>query len=384
MSESMHVQVIDSLEQIAADEWNGLQLKGNPFVRYEFLAALETNRCATRATGWQAQHLLLRDDQGVLLAAMPLYRKAHSWGEFVFDFAWANAYAQFGLEYYPKLVSAVPFTPATGPRLLITNNTDNITQLRKALLTAAIDFTKGQKLSSLHLLFADEADQLAATELSLISRQDCQFHWHNRDYRSFDDFIATFRADKRKKILRERRRVFEAGVRFTVCSGEQMSEQDWQIAFAFSERTFAQHGHEHYLNIEFFKQIAHSLPQSVVVIWARVNDQPIATAICFKSDDTLYGRYWGSLDNYHSLHFETCYLQGIEYCIANNLKHFEPGTQGEHKVARGFEPTLTHSYHWIADARLRSAIADHVKHEANAVENYAESVNEHLPFHRGE
>jgi uncharacterized protein len=382
MSESMRTQVIDSLDQVTADEWNGLQLKGSPFVRYEFLAALEKTRCATAATGWQAQHLLLRDDQGVLQATMPIYRKVHSWGEFVFDFAWANAYAQFGLDYYPKLVNAVPFTPATGPRLLIADNVSP--KLRNELLTAAIEFTKEQKLSSLHLLFADADDQLAATELGLIARQDCQFHWHNRDYRSFDDFLATFRADKRKKMLRERRRVFEAGVRFNVCSGEQMSEQDWHIAFAFSERTFVQHGHEHYLNVEFFKTIAKSLPQSVVVIWARVEGEPIATAICFKSDDTLYGRYWGSLDNYHSLHFETCYLQGIEYCIANGLKHFEPGTQGEHKVARGFEPTLTHSYHWIANTQLRKAIADHVKREAHAVDQYAESINEHLPFHRGD
>jgi uncharacterized protein len=380
----MHLKVIDSLDQISAAEWNGLQLHRSPFVRHEFLAALEHTRCATQQTGWQAQHLILRDHQDKLLGAAPLYRKTHSWGEFVFDFSWANAYAQFGLKYYPKLVCAIPFTPATGPRLLVATHLDEASAIatRKELVKAMITLAETQNLSSVHMLFPGEQDHAVTTALGFVSRQDCQFHWHNRDYKTFDDFIATFRSEKRKKILRERRRVFEAGVRFEVRSGSQMSEQDWSIAFALSAATFARHGHEHYLNVEFFQQLGKRMGDSIVVVWAHHGDQPIATAICFRSNDTLYGRYWGALDNYHSLHFETCYLQGVEYCIANGLQHFEPGTQGEHKVARGFEPTYTRSSHWIADARLRAAIADHVKREADAVENYAEAVNEHLPFHR--
>jgi predicted N-acyltransferase len=374
---------LDSIGDIAANEWNALDLQGNPCVRHEFLLALEQTGCATRATGWQPMHLVLRDVGNALVGAAPLYLKTHSWGEFVFDFGWANAYARLGLEYFPKLVCAVPFTPATGPRLLISPNAD-ATSTRHALLQAMRDLAVKQHLSSVHLLFANETDHAVALAHDFVARQDCQFHWHNRGYATFGDFIATLRADKRKKLLRERRRVIEAGIRFDVKHGHEMNDLDWELAFAMSVITFVRHGHEHYLNVEFFKAIAARMPESVVVIRALQNNEPVAVAICFRGSDTLYGRYWGAAADFHSLHFETCYLQGIEYCIAHGLQHFEPGTQGEHKVARGFEPVYTRSAHWIADARLRTAIGAHLEHEREAVARYADEVREHLPFHRGE
>jgi len=374
------LSILDSLADIPANEWNALQLHGNPFVRHEFLYALEHSGCATSATGWQAHHLVLRD-AGKLIGAAPLYLKDHSWGEFVFDFSWANTYARLGLPYFPKLVCAVPFTPATGPRLLIAPNAD-ASAVRRRLVAAMCAIADERSLSSVHLLFADEPSQASAQESEFLQRQDCQFHWSNRDYRTFDDFIATFRADKRKKLLRERRRVLEAGIRFDVRHGGQMNNDDWDIAFALSALTFARHGHEHYLNVEFFKIIARAMPEAVVVIRATHGADTVAVAICFRGDDTLYGRYWGAGGDFHSLHFETCYLQGIEYCIAHGLQRFEPGTQGEHKVARGFEPTYTRSAHWIADSRLRSAIAAHLAREREAVTHYADEVREHLPFHR--
>ncbi|MBC7984369.1 MAG: N-acetyltransferase, partial [Candidatus Obscuribacterales bacterium] len=258
------LRILDSLGDVSANEWNSLVL-GDPFVRHEFLFALEQTGCATPATGWVAKHLFLRDANGKPLGAAPLYLKTHSWGEFVFDFSWANAYARLGLPYYPKLICAVPFTPATGPRLLVARDSDGAA-VRDKLLSAMQNLASDALVSSVHLLFCDTHDHDLSQNRQFLSRQDCQFHWHNRDYRNFDAFIATFRADKRKKLLRERRRVHEAGIHFEIRTGAQMSDADWQLAYALSENTFARHGHEHYLNVEFFTTIALQMPATVVVI----------------------------------------------------------------------------------------------------------------------
>lgn len=378
----MSVHVLRSMRDVSAAEWNALDLRGNPFLRHEFLSTLEEQGCADAATGWRAQHLLLRQDAtNELLGAIPLYLKNHSWGEFVFDWSWASAFSQHGLDYYPKLSSAVPFTPASGPRLLVKPDS-NSDKSRSALARALVSHAKDLNVSSAHVLFAIDEDRAALEAEHFIPRSDCQFHWRNRDYSSFDDFIGTFRADKRKKALRERRRVSEAGIRFAIYGGGEMTDSLWDAAFALSESTFAQHGHEHYLSAEFFKSIARTLPDTVVVICALHGDDMVGVAICFRGSDTLYGRYWGQSANYHSLHFETCYFQGIEYCIKHNLQSFEPGTQGEHKIARGFEPTLTHSAHWIEDARFADALRAHLARERAAVDRYRLQMTEHLPFHR--
>ena len=377
----MRTRFLKSIDRVPAAQWNALNTTQAPFLRHEFLAALETTGCVGEATGWIPHHLLLEDDAGALTGTAPLFLKTHSWGEFVFDWSWARAYTQAGLDYYPKLVSMPPFTPATGQRLLVAPGVDASTT-RQALARAIVDHAREHSLSSAHAVFVTETDRDVLRENGFLLRQDCQFHWHNRGYGSFEEVLATFRADKRKKALRERRRVREGGVTYRTLSGGEISDPLWDIVFAFSARTFAMHGHEHYLNAAFFKTLSRTLPEAIVVKLAMLQDTPIAAAICFRSHDTLYGRYWGAAANFDSLHFETCYFQGIEYCIEHGLQHFEPGTQGEHKVARGFEPTATWSAHWIADPRFRRAIDDYLTEEREAVDQYAENVREHVPFKR--
>jgi predicted N-acyltransferase len=372
---------LDSIAQIEAARWNSLLRDGQPFLRHEFLLALEQSGCAAPRTGWTPRHLLIEDAAGAVLAAMPLYRKAHSRGEFVFDFSWANAYAQHGLAYYPKLLCAVPFTPVRGPRLLIAAHADT-KRMTDLLIKSALDFTRSERLSSWHILFPTEESAQQLKSAGLILRRDCQFHWFNRNYESFDAFLATFTAEKRKKAKRERRRVAEAGIVFDTLHGGDMNDTLWDIVYPFYADTFHRHGHDPYLNLGFFKRVAASMPDRLMLKVARIGDERIAVAVFFVSDDALFGRYWGAGGNYHSLHFETCYYQGIEYCIEHKLQRFEPGTQGEHKVPRGFVPTLMSSAHFVGDPRFAAAIRDFAAREARGVDHYAAAVSEHVPYHR--
>jgi predicted N-acyltransferase len=372
---------LDSIAEIDAASWNSLLGTGEPFLRHEFFLALEQSGCAVARTGWTARHLVIADAQGRAVGAMPLFRKTHSRGEFVFDFSWANAYAQHGLPYYPKLLSAVPFTPVRGPRLLVSPRVEAkaMTQL---LIKAAIDHARGEQLSSWHVLFPADEDAERLKSAGLILRRDCQFHWYNRGYESFDAFLATFTAEKRKKAKRERRRVADAGIVFDTLHGGDMDGPLWNTIYPFYADTFHRHGHDPYLNLDFFKRLAASMPDRLMLKVARIGSERIAVAIFFVGGDALYGRYWGAGGNYHSLHFETCYYQGIEYCIERKLQRFEPGTQGEHKVPRGFVPTLMSSAHFVADPRFAAAIRDFAAREARGVDTYAAAVNEHVPYHR--
>jgi len=377
---------VTGIAEVDAAAWNALvgaagPRTTQPFLRHEFLSALEESGCVTPRTGWTARHLLIEDAHGRLQGAMPLYRKTHSRGEFVFDFSWANAYAQHGLKYYPKILSAIPFTPATGARFLV-NPALEARKVCAALIAAATDYAKGEQLSSWHVLFPAEQDLEALARAGLIQRRDCQFHWYNRGYDSFDAFLATFTAEKRKKAKRERRRVAEAGIEFDTRLGGDMDEPSWRTVYEFYADTFYRHGHEPYLNLKFFKLIAASMPDRLMLKVARQGSTPIAVAIFFVGDDALFGRYWGAGGNHHSLHFETCYYQGIEFCIERGLQRFEPGTQGEHKVPRGFVPRLTGSAHYIVDERFAAAIREFAAREARGVDRYAAAVNEHAPYHR--
>ncbi len=375
---SARTRVLDSIAQVDAPRWNALAGPEQPFLRHEFLLALEESGCATARTGWTAQHLVM-EDGGRLIAALPLYLKTHSRGEFVFDFSWAGAYAQHGLDYYPKLLSAVPFTPVRGARLLVCDSADR-PALTRALIKAAVDYTRDRRLSSWHVLFPPDDTALELEAAGLILRRDCQFHWFNQGYESFDAFLATFTAEKRKKAKRERRRVAEAGIEFDTRHGGDMDGALWTTVYRFYADTFHRHGHDPYLNLNFFKRVAAAMPDRMMLKIARIGPEPIAVAIFFVGEDALYGRYWGAGGEYHSLHFETCYYQGIEYCIERKLKRFEPGTQGEHKVPRGFVPSLTRSAHFIADARFAAAIRDFAEREARGVDHYAAAVNEHVPY----
>jgi len=331
------------------------------------------------ASGWTPRHLTLRHN-GTLRAAMPLYEKSHSWGEFVFDWAWAQAYQRAGLEYYPKLVSAVPFTPAQSSRLLRRDAADH--EAAEILLRAAIKLAEDSHCSSLHVLFPDALDLEVCRNLQLQLRKDCQFHWHNRNYGNFDDFLQTFSASKRKKVRQDRRRVADAGITFRRMHGADMSAADWRRAYELISVTFMQRGSLPYFDLNFFRTIGAQLPAQVLVIFAEKAGKSIAAAVFFESARTLYGRYWGSDGNYDALHFETCYYQGIEYCIAGGKTLFEPGTQGEHKVARGFSPVATWSAHWLRHPEFYTAIGAYVSEEARHIDRYMESVNDRSPYRR--
>jgi uncharacterized protein len=373
-------RILSSISKIDANRWNALAGAEQPFLRHEFLLAMEQSGCTVARTGWIAQHLVLEGRDGVPLAALPLFRKTHSRGEFVFDFSWASAYAQHGVAYYPKLLSAVPFTPVCGPRLLIGNHAEPAV-LGKALISAALEYARSEQFSSWHVLFPTDATAEQLEQAGLVLRRDCQFHWFNQGYASFEEFLSTFTAEKRKKAKRERRRVAEAGIEFDTKHGADMTDDLWEVIYGFYADTFYRHGHDPYLNLSFFKRVAAALPDSIMIKIARIGATRIAAAIFFVGADALFGRYWGAGGNYHSLHFETCYYQGIEYCIEKKLQRFEPGTQGEHKVPRGFVPTLTRSAHYIADQRFAAAIRDFARREARGVDSYAASVNEHVPYH---
>ncbi len=375
------VRILKSIADIDAAQWNALAGDEQPFVRHEFLLALEESGCATSRTGWTPRHLVLEDAAGTVVGAMPLYRKTHSRGEFVFDFSWANAYAQNGLNYYPKLLTAIPFTPVRGPRLL-TGTDSNAPAIAARLIDAGMEYARAEQLSTWHILFPSEQQLAPLKARGLIERRDCQFHWFNQGYESFEGFLAGFTAEKRKKAKRERRRVAEAGIDFDTRLGGEMDAPLWAAVYEFYADTFHRHGHDPYLNLDFFKRVAKAMPDKLMLKIARHGGTPIAVAIFFIGSDALFGRYWGAGGTYHSLHFETCYYQGIEYCIEHELQRFEPGTQGEHKVPRGFVPTLMGSAHDVLDPRFAVAIRDFARREALGVDHYAASVNEHVPYHR--
>jgi predicted N-acyltransferase len=378
----MRAEIIHEIKSVDPTQWNGLSGTDSPFLRHEFLAALESTGCVGQGTDWLPHHLLLLDDAQHIAGAMPLYRKNNSWGEFVFDFAWANAYEQAGLHYYPKLVSAIPFTPATGPRCLIAPDQDR-SGTRRALITAAREHAVDSGASSLHVLFPTPEEAVLFDREGLLLRKDCQFHWHNRGYENFEDFLGELTSVKRKKVRRERRRIAESGITFRILHGDELDEDLWHTIMPIYASSFWRRGHEPYLNEAFFIEISRVLPDQVVVFLAVSPDgQPVATAICFRSADTLYGRYWGSSGRYHSLHFETCYYQGIDYCIANGLTRFEPGTQGEHKIARGFVATETWSAHWLSHPQFAAAIDDYLDRERGYMDEYMAAVRAHEPYRR--
>jgi hypothetical protein len=370
---------IDAIAAVPAEAWNALDQGGVPFLRHEFLAALEATGDVSSATGWTPRHLVAYSGHR-LVGALPLYEKTHSFGEFVFDFGWASAYARHGLAYYPKLVSATPFTPATGRRFLIAPDLDRAV-VRDRLLDAALEATE-QNASSWHVEFTTEAEAAELRARGLLYRTDCQFLWKNAGFSTFDDFLATFNAEKRKKAKRERRRVVEDGIRFEWRPGHTLDPDEWQVVHALTATTFLRRGSSPYLSAETFVRLSACPATEPQVLLARLASQVVACAIFFRGDDTLYGRYWGAAGDFHSLHFETCYHQGVEYCIREGLARFEPGTQGEHKVARGFAPTLTYSCHHILDPRFRDAIARHLEAERADVARYAAAVGEHVPFRR--
>jgi len=373
----MRVTVHDNIADIDRNDWNALAANNCPFLRHEFLCAAEQSGSVSPQRGWSPRHLTLRDGKR-LRAAMPLYEKAHSWGEFVFDWAWANAYDQAGLDYYPKLVSAIPFTPAPGRRLLLQDPDD--TEAGQALLQAGIALAAETGCSSLHVLFPSPDEIPLLQETGLLLRKDCQFHWHNNGYHDFDDFLATFTAAKRKKARRDRRRVLESGIRFRHIHGADIDTDTWATVYRLIASTFLLRGTTPYFNERFFRDVGAEIPENIFVILAELDSRPVAAAVFFETEQTLYGRYWGSNGHYDSLHFETCYYQGIDYCIAAGIQVFEPGTQGEHKISRGFSPVSTWSAHWLAHPQFADAIEHYLGEEAKHVDHYIDTIDSHTPY----
>ncbi|RZU98111.1 GNAT family N-acetyltransferase [Spiribacter vilamensis] len=374
----MQLKAISAISEIAAERWNALVGADNPFLRHEFLDAMERHGAVSRNNGWIPHHLVLEDDD-TLAAAAPAYLKGNSWGEFVFDFAWAHAYERNGLDYYPKLIIAVPYSPVNGPRMLL--NADYSEEgLRQALAAGAQQMADAMEISSVHWLFP-QVEDVETLETSGYARRDgCQYHWRNAGYRDFEDFLGGLSAKKRKNIRRERRRVSEQGLQMRTLHGHEVSHQLWTALHGFYEDTFHAHGNLPVISRDCFVELGERLGDRVVVFLAEADGDPVAAAICLRSDDTLYGRYWGAARDYDDLHFEACYYQGIDYCIREGMDRFEPGAQGEHKVARGFLPVLTHSAHYLRDEQFRAAVDDFLARERPAVAEYARTLTAEGPY----
>ena len=365
--------LIRTLDDIPAERWDALT-QGHPLLSHAFLNALHTTGCASLKTGWDP-HFLVLQDQGQLRAAMPMYVKYHSRGEYVFDHAWARAFMQHGLTYYPKLLAAVPFTPVPGPRLLAHSHEDRVQLARAAAALAAQN-----GLSSLHILFPDDADQKALREAGFMFRETVQFHWHNNGYQNFDDFLACLNQEKRKKIRQDRKKVAAADIEYQWLRGEQITPADLEFFYQCYAQTYFEHGNPPYLNPEFFHTIHHALPDQLLLVMALRGNSRVACALNIIGNKRLYGRYWGTTEFVSGLHFETCYVQAIAWCIENGFDVFEGGAQGEHKLSRGMLPVKTWSAHWVSDARFARAIADFVDEETRAVDHYAEALESHSPF----
>jgi len=369
---------VDSIEAVAAADWDAVLASDYPFLKHAFLAALESSGAATRESGWQPRHLLIERD-GALIGHMPLYLKYHSYGEYVFDWSWADAWHRNGLEYYPKLLSAIPFTPATGPRLSLLPHCDTA-ELREVAGRFLCE-QAAESASSLHVLFTRMDEDGHWRQAGLSRRLAPQYHWFNRDYQSFDDFLATFSSRKRKSLRRERRLVAEAGVTLRRIEGPDISAGHWQHFYHCYQMTYAKRsGHGGYLNQTFFASLGKTMPDHLLMVLAERDGEPIACALNFHDGETLYGRYWGCLREVECLHFEACYYQGIEYCIERGLRRFDPGAQGEHKIQRGFEPVETRSRHWIVDPRFRAAVDRFLQDERPAIERYLHDARQLLPF----
>ncbi len=373
----MQINFLSSIAEIDREAWNRLQRDNNPFMRHEFLYAAEQNQCVGERFGWVPRHLAILED-GQLIAAMPLYEKSNSYGEFVFDHSWADAYQRNGLSYFPKLVTSIPYTPATGTRILCEPGQEQrvyplVRQTMQQVLQQA-------GISGWHLLFADSAEIDYFHQQSFFIRHDCQYHWFNDGYDTFDQFLDQLSSRKRKNIRKERERVNAEQIRFRWLNGHTATASDWQHFTTFYNRTFEEKWGMATFNLGFFSQIGKTMPDNVLLVLADHEDRTIAGALMYVSDTHLYGRHWGCIEQFDNLHFETCYYQGIEYCIQNNIRVFEPGAQGEHKVARGFRPVQTRSAHWLTDNRFHPAISNFCQHEQAGVDAYIEQLESRLPF----
>jgi len=390
MTETVRIRVETTFADIAADDWGRLsgasradaQTPYNPFISHAFLSSLEESGCAVAETGWLGQHLLLEGDDGALLGALPAYLKNHSQGEYVFDHGWADAFERAGGRYYPKLQASVPFTPATGPRLL-SRVGQPVVATQTALAEGLKELAKRHDVSSAHVTFAPQDEMPVFEAAGYLHRTDQQFHFINEGYGSHDDFLETLASRKRKALKKERRAALEHGIEIDWLTGKDLSESIWDQFFAFYMDTGSRKWGRPYLNREFYSLIGERMAEDILLVMARRNGSYVAGAINFIGSDTLFGRHWGCIEDHPFLHFEVCYHQAIDFAIARGLKRVEAGAQGEHKLARGYLPVTTHSAHYITHPGLRRAVADYLERERRDVEMMGEYLAEHGPFRRG-
>ncbi|POD70085.1 GNAT family N-acetyltransferase [Pseudomonas syringae group genomosp. 3] len=371
----MPVHVIDSLGTVVPAQWDALVPGNQPFLRHAFLSSLEDSGSLGPRSGWRAEHVLhYENDQ--LVAALPAYRKWHSYGEYVFDHGWADACRRAGIAYYPKLLVAVPFSPVSGSRILSATP-----QGGRELLSELPAYLQSEGLSSAHVNFADPAaDALLESQPGWLQRIGCQFHWHNRGYRDFQDFLDALSSRKRKQMRKEREQVAGQGIEFEWLEGGQMSEVLWDFVYACYSNTYEIRGQAPYLTREFFSLLAERMPESIRVVIALQGSRPVAMAFSLIGGDSFYGRYWGCLAEFDRLHFETCFYQGMDYAIAHGLQRFDAGAQGEHKLIRGFEPQITRSWHYLMHPGLKDAVSEFLEQERAGIMAYAEQARSALPY----
>jgi predicted N-acyltransferase len=369
------LRILESLQGVDPARWDALA-GSNPTLAHAFLDSLHASGCASERTGWAPRYLTLWEGER-LEGAVPLYVKSHSRGEYVFDWAWADAYERNGLAYYPKLLAAVPFTPAKGARLLAADDA-----VRAKLAAALLETARATDVSSLHVLFPGDADARALRAAGMMERTGVQFHWRNTGYGSFEAFLGALSHDKRKKIRQERRRVAEAGVRLRRVTGREATEADWDFFTSCYRRTYREHRSSPYLTREFFGMLAARMPDNVLLVIAEHGGRPIAAAMDLFGSEALYGRYWGAIERVPGLHFEACYYQALDFCIERGIPLFEGGAQGEHKHARGFLPEVTRSFHWLAHPAFERAVDDYLAREGAHIAEYVDELNERTPFRK--
>lgn len=374
--------MVGAIDDVAADDWDACAGDDNPFVCHAFLTALEDSHSVGAESGWLPRHLIAEDAVGTVVAVAPMYLKSNSYGEYVFDHAWADAFRRMGGRYYPKLQISVPFTPVPGPRLLVRPDGDGLAGA--ALAQAMIELAQRLEVSSIHVTFAAEADCATLERFGFLRRKGYQFHWINQDYTSFDDFLAALNSRKRKALRKERRDATASGIVLRALSGDELSPAHWDAFYRFYRSTSDRKWGQPYLTREFFDLLGARLGDRVVLILAEDRGQYVAGALNLRGPDALYGRNWGCLGEYPFLHFETCYYQAIDYAIAHGLKRVEAGAQGEHKLQRGYLPSATWSAHWIANPSFRSAVADYLRRETHYVDHDIAALAEHSPFRQSE
>jgi len=375
----MKIKFIDSIEKINKEDWDAVLSSKYPFLKYEFLKALEVTNCVSPEHGWTPLHLIASENERIV-AIMPLYIKTDSQGEFIFDWSWADAYYRNGLNYYPKLVSSIPFTPASGPRILIADETRS-REVIEEISRALKQITEESDFSSVHILLANKNEIKDFSQENFSLRTSYSFHWFNNHYLSFENFLQDMTSRQRKNIKKERKKINDQGVTVSRIFGSEITLEMLETFYQFYQVTYLKRGMRGYLNFEFFKKIVDSIPETIMLVLAKNNSgEYVAGALNFFDDEKLYGRYWGCLQEYDSLHFETCYYQGIEFCIEEKLRSFDPGVQGEHKIKRGFCPIETFSLHWIKDLRFKKAIDDFLDRERKHILEYNQDRRALLPF----